>query len=84
MKRAIIAGSLLLSAACTDATTNLVVNSDLCQLSRREMIDFIGELVDVLVTEHAMPSGVSPEELTLKLVAAAAEKCGAEPPDGGV
>ena len=86
--KALIGLFLLLSAACTETarTTNVIVDSDICMLTRRELLDYFSDVVDIVWEQIAptMAQTMTEEQLALQLVAGALEACGAEPPDGGV
>lgn len=88
MKAIVIGLALLLSAACTEysGATNVVLDSDICMLTRRELLDFFNEVAAIAWEriEPTMPASMTKEQLALELIAGALEACGAEPPDGGV
>lgn len=83
MRTRIVALALLLLASCTSRhDTTVLVDNDLCLLTRNELIQFLADVVGIVWDEIETPMGE--RELVLKLADGALEACGHEALDGGV
>ena len=86
MKARVIALAMLLAsvtASCTENhDTTILVDNDLCMLTRDELIQFFADVVGIVFNQLG-PMPLPEEKLVLKLVEGALETCGHEPLDGG-
>ena len=80
MKHLLIALAMLV-AGCSSRSSTILIDNDVCMLTRSELVDYFADVVNLVWDELDMPEKTE-AELVSTLVAGALESCG-HAPDGG-